>query len=172
MAPRCGCCISKTTARGDDSICISVPASTALTLVDVTVIGGGGAAPSFGIQVAGTGAMASLTRATVIGGSSNFSSGIHVFSDGVVDLNQVTAISEGGAASHGLFLGIGETQSPDATVKSSVLHGASHSVQIAGGAVNASAKIAISLIDGAVAAGLTCIGSFDETFAALDASCN
>ena len=101
--------------------------------------------------------------ATATGGT--YSYGVYNTSSSPSMMN-VTATATGGTDSYG----VGNYSSSSPSVRSSSITG-DYSIY---NSVTSSAQVADTMLDGTVTAGggLTCVGAYDETFAAFDSSCS
>ena len=137
---------------------------------DVTVIAAGGTNNAAAILVQS--ANLTLDNVTAIGrGSAASVTGVLVEVGAIVDLINSRSISTGtGGLSRGLVIDGQNIIVGRATARNSTFSGRDFGVFNADGVLS----VANSLVEGGAggASGATCIGSFDENFAALDATCN
>jgi hypothetical protein len=78
-----------------------------------------------------------------------------------------TVTASGGAGNYGVVSTVNST----ATIHNSVIRGATDAVSV----INSTGRIATSLVDGGISTSgsgtLICVGAYDQSFTALDASC-
>ena len=81
-------------------------------------------------------------------------------------MTNVTATATGGTQNYGVYNNLSSSPS----VRNSSFTGDDDSIYNSG---SSSAQVADTMLDGTVAAGggLTCVGAYDETFAALGVTC-
>jgi hypothetical protein len=86
-----------------------------------------------------------------------------IFNATTVTLNNVTATASGGSESYGMYHYGGTT-----TIRDSALSGDTASIYSHPGG---NIRIANTLLDGPTNGTMTCVGAYDETFAALGTNC-
>jgi hypothetical protein len=107
----------------------------------------------------------SMTNVTATGTGGTYSYGVWNDSSSP-SMTNVTATATGGTNNYGVY----NWSSSSPSVRSSSITGDDDSIYNSG---SSSAQVADTMLDGPVAAGggLTCVGAYDETFAAFDSSC-
>ena len=103
--------------------------------------------------------------ATATGGTRSY--GVYNSQSSSPSMSNVTATATGGTNNSGVY----NYSSSSPSVRSSSFTGDDYSIYNDG---TSSAQVADTMLDGAVAAGggLACVGAYDETFSALNASCS
>ncbi|MBT5580830.1 MAG: hypothetical protein HOJ56_11020 [Acidimicrobiaceae bacterium] len=108
----------------------------------------------------------SMTDVTATATGGNYSSGVHNYSSSP-SMTDVTATASGGTDNRGVY----NYSSSSPSIRNSSFTGATKSIHNSG---TSSAHVADTMFDGLVrvGGGLTCVGAYDETFSALNASCS
>ena len=130
----------------------------------VTATGTGGTY-SYGVyNYAGSSPSMTAVTATGIGGTDSY--GVYNTGSSPSMMN-VTATATGGTNNRGVY----NNSSSSPSVRNSSITGDDYSISNSG---TSSAQVADTMLDGTVTAGggLTCVGAYDETFSALNASCS
>ncbi|MDG2218101.1 MAG: hypothetical protein P8L46_08645, partial [Acidimicrobiales bacterium] len=181
---------------GGDSVSIGVHTEDVVdgtvSMSDVTATGTGGTSYNYGVYnwssspsmmnvtATGTGGTYSygvynrslsssspvMTNVTATGTGGTYSYGVHNNVSSPSMMN-VTATATGGTNNYGVY----NYSSSSPSVRSSSFTGDDYSIYNGGAS---SAQVADTMLDGTVTAGggLTCVGAYDETFSALNASCS
>ena len=134
------------------------------SMLHVTATATGGVT-SYGVYNESSSPSMMNVTATGTGGTNNY--GVYNRSSSSSSMNNVTATGTGGTGDN---YGVYNSGSSSPSVRNSSITGDDDSIY---NSVTSSAQVADTMLDGTVTAGdgLTCVGAYDETFAAFDSSC-
>ena len=153
---------------GGDSVSIGVGTEDvvdgSVSMLHVTATGTGGTNNNYGVR--NESSSPSMTDVTATGTGGTISYGVYNYSSSP-SMTNVTATATGGTNNRG----VANNSSSSPSVRSSSIAGDDYSIY---NSVTSSAQVADTMLDGTVTAGggLTCVGAYDETFAAFDSSCS